>query len=217
MDHTFRSLARKFGARIGKVYFGYDNASKENYAIAEADLREDLLTGWRDLRAPLVSARVPATGNPTLAAFGPSGGLFQHLFLVNDQVYLSFHIDHDIKPGSTIFPHVHWATDGTSTNTVKWEFEFTTAKRTDAEAFPAPTIITVEEASSNVAWAHQVTEHGTGFTAPEVDSLVIAKLKRITNGGSENDDDIFGLFCDLHSEADRYGTVSRSPDYYTEP
>lgn len=178
-----------------------------------------LLGGWRDLRTALVAAKVPAVGSPTLTAFGPSGGIFQNAFAVDDTVFFAFHIDHDVKQGSTMFPHVHWTTNGVNTATVKWEFEYTIAARNgstiESVEFPAPSIITIEEAAAGTAWTHMVTEDATGFTAPEIDSLVVCKLKRITNGGTNNTDDVFGLFCDIHYECQQYGTPSRSPDYYT--
>ena len=178
---------------------------------------ENLVGGWRDLRAALIGAKAAGVSDPTLAVFGASGDIRQYKFAVGNEVYLAFHIDHDIKVGSTVYPHVHWATSSTSTDIVKWEMEYTIAARDDTtpEAFPTPTTITVEAAASATAWAHQVTEHGTGFAAPVVDSLVLCHLTRITNGGTENTDDVFGLFMDLHYEAQQYGTPSRAPDFYT--
>lgn len=174
-----------------------------------------LLGGWRDLRAPLIGAKQGGVSDPSLATFGPSGSIKQYSFAVGDEVFLAFHIDHDIKVGSTIYPHVHWATNGTNTAVVKWEIEYTIANRTANAAFPAPTTITVEEAATGVAWSHMVTEHATGFTAPEVDALIVAHLTRVTNGGTDNTDTVFGLFMDLHYEAQQYGTKSSSPDYYS--
>lgn len=178
---------------------------------------ETLLGGWRDLRAPLIGAKQGGVNDPTLLAFAPSGGIKQYAFAVDDEVFLAFHIDHDIKQGSTIFPHVHWSSNGASTNSVKWEIEYTITSRNDVAptSFPAPTTITLEASTTGVAWQHIVTEHGVGFPAPEVDSLVVAHLTRVTNGATDNPDDIFGLFMDLHYEAQQYGTVSRSPDFYT--
>lgn len=172
-----------------------------------------LVGGWRDLRAALIGAKAAGVSDPTLAIFAPSGGIKQYKFAVGNEVFLAFHIDHDIKAGSTVYPHVHWATDGTETNTVKWEMEYTIAARTDEPSFPAPTTIDVTAAAKGTAWAHQVTEHGVGFTAPDIDSLIILHLTRVTNGGTENTDGVFGLFVDLHYEAQQYGTVNRAAPF----
>lgn len=171
--------------------------------------------GWRDLRTSLVAAATGA-GTPTLTVFGPSGNIKQRAFAVGDSVYLALHVDHDIKPGATCYMHVHWSTNGTSTNTVKWELDYTSAERDDVthDTFGTDTTITLEAAPGGSAWEHIVTEDATGFTIPPVDSLVLIELKRVTNGGSENADTVFGLFVDLHYEADRYGTPSRAPGFY---
>jgi len=212
-DKSFPSEYTELGAVVADddYLIVYDSSG---LATRKAKV-SDLVGGWRDLRAPLIGAKVSGVSPPTLTAFGPSGGMFQYKFLVDDEVFVAFHIDHDIKQGSTVYPHVHWATSSTSTNSVKWELEYMIAARTSEPAFPAPTVITVEAAANATAWAHQVTEHGTGFTAPEVDSLILMHVKRITNGGSENGDNVFGLFVDLHYEAQQYGTLNRAPDFYT--
>ena len=176
-------------------------------------LVSNLVGGWRDLRCPIVGSASGA-GTPSLQAFGPTGSIKMLRFGVGDSVYLAAHWNHDIKVGSTVYPHVHWSTDGTSTNTVKWELYLTTAAGFDQANFPADTTITIEEAAAGTAWRHMVSEDGTGFTAPEVDSLTLIELKRVTNGGSENGDQVFGLFVDFHFQAQQYGTPNKAPSFY---
>jgi hypothetical protein len=175
-----------------------------------------IVGGWRDLRASLVASAVGA-GTPTLTAFGPSGNINQYKFGVGDSVYLALHVDHDIKESSTCYIHVHWSTDGTSTNSVKWQFSITSAERDDTthDTFSTDTVITVEASPQGSAWEHIVTEDSTGFTIPPVDSVLLCELKRITNGATENSDDVFGLFVDIHYEAQQYGTPNRAPNFYT--
>ena len=171
------------------------------------------LSGWRDLMMAVTNAATGA-GTPSLAVFGPTGNIKQMKFGVGDSVYTSMHVDHDIKRNSLMYPHVHWATSGTSTNSVKWQLSYIIAAGHNQANFPADTTTTVEEAAQGTAWRHMVTESSTGILAPEVDSLVILELKRITNGGSENGDNVFGLFVDMHYEVEGYATPSRSPDFY---
>ena len=172
------------------------------------------LYGWRDLRMALV-ASATGGGTPSLAAFGTTANIKELSFGVGDSVYVAGHIDHDIKVGSTMYPHVHWSTNGTDANIVKWEFSYITADGHDQANFGADTVITVEESAAGTAWRHMITEHATGFTAPEVDALFIAELKRVTNGGTENTDTVFGLFMDLHYEVQQYATPNRTPNFYT--
>lgn len=171
---------------------------------------------WDDNLTSLFTSRPGAT-SPTLTAFGPTGTNQQWAFGVNDFVYTAgFHITHDIKIGSKMYPHVHWTTDGIDTNTVKWELSFTYAKGHQQEAFPADTVIEIEQAGSGTAWYHMISEvtDAQAFDAPEVDSLVIMRVRRITNGGTDNTDDVFGMFVDLHYQKDRFGTKNKAPDFY---
>jgi len=180
---------------------------------AMRDIVDSMLVGWNDLEMSITAAP-PGANVPLLTAFGPTGGVKQYKFVVNDSVFLAGHIKHDIKPGSTMYPHVHWSTDGTSTNTVKWQITYLSAKGHDQESFNADTILTLEEAAAGTAWRHMITEDPVGIPALETDSLFIAEVKRITNGGSENADAVFGLFVDLHYEVSQYATPNRTPDFF---
>lgn len=172
--------------------------------------------GWRDMRAAVVAGGdTGGLGAPTLSAFGPSGTTYQYAFDVDEKIHLTLHVDHDIKPGSTVYPHVHWSTNGTSTDSVKWEISYTIATGHDTANFGTNTVVNVEEAAAGTAWRHMVTEDATGFLAPEPDSVMLMTLKRVTNGGTDNTDTVYGLFVDLHYQAERVGTPNRTPNFYT--
>ena len=170
--------------------------------------------GFKDLRMSLV-ATASGSGAPSLVAFGPTGLIKQLRFNVNDSVYVAGHIDHDVIVGATTYPHVHWSTDGTNVQPVKWQMTYTIAPGHDIGNFPADTVISVEEAAAGTAWRHMVTEHPTGFAMPDIDSLFIAELKRVTNGGTDNTDNVYGLFMDLHYEVGQFATPNRLPPFYT--
>ena len=172
---------------------------------------------WYDALTSLNSGKVGAANAPTWTAFGPTGTNFAYVFGLNDYIQTDgFHVNHDVKRGSLMYPHVHWTTDGTDTNTVKWEISYTTAKGHNQEAFPADTVITVEEAASGTAWQHMVTEvvAGDAIVVPEVDSIVMIRVRRITNSGTDNTDAVFGLYVDMHYQRERLGTPGKAPDFY---
>lgn len=187
-----------------------------NRSISVANLTELTHSGWRDLRAALVAAATGA-GTPSLQPFGPTGNIKQLRFGVGDSVYLALHVDHDIKPGATCFAHVHWSTNGTDTNSVKWRLRYIFAERDDTthDTFGAEITIDLEASPGGSAWEHIVTEDAVGFVIPPVDSVILVEMLRLTNGATENADNVFGLFMDIHYEADRYATPSRAPDFYT--
>jgi len=152
---------------------------------------------WDDELSSLNSGKVPASNAPTWTAFGPSGICYQWAFGINDHIQTTgFHIRHAIKPGSNIYPHVHWTTDGTDTNSVVWQLSYTVAKGHDQEPFPADVTIDLEQNGSGTAWQHMIVEatDAQAIVAPEVDSLIVLDLKRISNGGTDNADNVFGIY-----------------------
>jgi hypothetical protein len=171
------------------------------------------LYGWRDLEMQVTGA-ASGPAAPTLTAFGSTGVIKQLAFAVNDSVYLAAHVPHDIKVDSTMFPHVHWSSDGTDVNVVRWQLTYVNAKGHQQEAFPADTVLTLDQAGQGTAWYHMISEHVTGFPALEVDSLSILELKRVTNGGVENTDAIYAMFVDFHYECQQYGTLNKAPNFY---
>lgn len=167
---------------------------------------------WQDNTAALSSGKSPAAA-PTMAAFGPDGATEQLQFAVGDIVYLNFHILHDIKRNSKIYPHVHWASSGTTTGDVTWEITYVTAKGHNQEAFGSGTSFQITQANSATAWQHQISEasDAQAFDAIEVDGVVLVKVELIANGSGGN---VFGLFADLHYQMERLGTKNKAPDFY---
>ena len=198
-------------------------------AISAQDLRDMLVSvvspnitatneGWKDNVMPLNPSGVPASSAPTLTAFGSSGNRKELAFAVNDYCFVSaLHINHDIKVNGDAYLHVHWSTNGTSTNTVKWEFEILRAIGHNQANFGSPATITVEQAAAGTAWRHMVAEVATGdkLTLTEPDELILVTLKRVTNGGTENADTVYGLTVDMHYQSATNATLNKSPDFYS--
>lgn len=173
---------------------------------------------WDDYTTAISAGKLPAANYPTYDyTAGPSSNLGMYQFGINDYIDLEpIHIKHDIKPDSKIYPHVHWTLDGTNVNDVHWELSYSIAKGHNQEAFSATSTVTVIGTPTGTAWTHMVSEVGdaNAIDAPEVDSLVLLRLKRITNGATENTDAIYGLTVDLHYQKDRLGTPQRAPNFY---
>lgn len=169
--------------------------------------------GWKDNFANLTAAATGA-GAPALAAFGPSGVVKQREFGIGDSVYVVWHMDHDVRPGSLAHMHVHWSSNGTSTGLVRWEINYTFAKGHQQANFPADSQVRIEQAGAGTAWRHMIAEDQTGFIIPEVDSLIIAEVKRIAPTTGSNANQIFGLFVDIHYQSDRDTTVGKAPPFY---
>ena len=184
------------------------------------------VVGWRDITGPIVVKGVGAN-DPTWDQIG-SGPFYAYNFALNDECWIPFHIPHDIVPINDdntletikLYFHTHWITDGTNTNTVKWQFTFSHARGFGQEAFDVATgtVVTAEEAASGTAYTHMVTETSGSTIAnlTEPDGILYMHLKRITNGGTDNTDNIYVLTSDIHYLSNSLGTYSKSPSFYTE-
>lgn len=184
--------------------------------FTDLDLRTQ--EGWSDMLAPLLNAGIPNQNAPTLATFGPPPSLYQaYTFAVNDYVFVQpFHVNHDIKPNGAAYAHVHWSTNGISTATVKWEFQILRALGHNQANFGAITTLTVEQAAAGTAWRHMIAEVDVAqtLTLTEPDEVLLAVLRRVTNGGTNNADTVYGLMMDFHYETDRRSTPNKSPNFY---
>jgi hypothetical protein len=170
--------------------------------------------GYRDLEGS-IDTRVGAT-NPTWTQIG-SGPFYAYAFTIGDECFITYHVPHDIVPSSDIYFHTHWTTNGTDTNTVKWQFTYSYAKGFNQEAFNTTgTTITAEEAGSGTAYQHMVTETAgvtiSGLTEP--DGLIIVHIERITNGGTNNTDTVYLLEADVHYLSTNLATPNKAPDFY---
>lgn len=171
--------------------------------------------GWRDIVTQIV-VRGTGSTDPTWAQIG-GGNFFAYTFDINDRAWMGFHVPHDIVPGSDIHFHAHWLPSGTDPAVVKWEFAYTYAKGFNQEAMNATgTIVTAEQLAPGVALQHMVTETDAvtipGLTEP--DGIIYCRIRRITNGGTDNTDTIFLLTTDVHYLSNSLATPNKAPDFY---
>jgi hypothetical protein len=171
--------------------------------------------GWRDITGQVLVRGVAAT-DPAWSQIG-SSPFSAYKFDVNDFVWFIFHIPHDIVPGADIHFHAHWLTDGTNTAVVKWEWTYMYAKGFNQGNFNVNgTVITAEQAAANSAYRHMVTET-VGVSIPgltEPDGIVYVRLRRVTNGATDNTDGIFLLTSDIHYQTTDASTVDKAPNFY---
>lgn len=165
---------------------------------------------WEDLLSPLAEGGVGqgAPGGPTVVNSGPYKA---YTFVAGDSINVAFHIPHNIKPGSKMYPHIHWTTNGTNTGAQVWRVHHQIAKGHNQEAFPTATTIDLPSAAaSGIAWQHMITEctDEQAIDAPEPDTLMLMSIELETKGSS---DTVFGLYADLHFEIDRFGTPRKNP------
>jgi hypothetical protein len=175
---------------------------------------------WRDLFAPLSTAKATGGTVPTWSSLGTSG-IYGYLFSASqlNELQVSFHIDHDFYPGSTIYPHVHWAPTTAAAGTVRWIMQIVFAKGHSQQAFNfnSPIELAIEQATTSTAWTHHVAEAElTALAATmEPDSIMIIRFYR--DAAHANDtypDAVYGQQVDIHYQADRVGTPGKAPNFY---
>ncbi len=194
--------------------------SSHEYRIAAIEQTGIAQSGWDDLVSN-VSAAPGGVAAPALTNFGAAGTLQrqEYAFAVNDYVWLApFHINHRMKLNGYAYVHVHWSTSGTRVNPVHWEIHMQRALGHNQATFGAPTLLaTLICTPSGIAYRHMIDEVGDGnrITMTEPDELILLSLKRVTNGATENVDNVFGLMVDFHYEVNRDHTPLRVPPFYT--
>jgi len=107
--------------------------------------------GWKDL----LGAYIPRTAGVTVPTLATVGGSVVQMpkWQLGDLAYSMFHVPHSYALGQSIYWHVHWITDGTDINTVKWQFSYYYAEGYALGTFAfggGGTVITCEEAASGV-------------------------------------------------------------------
>lgn len=171
-------------------------------------------SGWEDALGQIA---VPGSG-PTIPVWTQiASSVFSgYLFQVDDVVQVTYHLSHRYKPGGQVFLHAHWFPDGTNTAAVKWEWIWTYAKGFNQANFDfTGTTVTAQEAPPGTAYRHMTTEISASIATGsfETDGLIIARLRRVTNGGTDNTNGIFLFMADAHYETDRTGTVAKAPPF----
>ena len=183
-----------------------------NFAEVKGDV-----TGWNDNIQVFASAKGRGTSEPVWEDMG--NGQFNFLFTVGDELFLTYHVQHDYKLGSDAYPHIHFlVTDALSAGQqITWRFAYVLARgHSQGESLTvAETVInmTYTATGAEIAGEHIVLECEDidAFDLLEPDTLVCARVELI----SENvTGDIFGIMADLHYQTDRHSTLNKAPNFY---
>ena len=162
--------------------------------------------GWDDYIVSGLNIRLRGSSDPVLTEF--RNGLYLYAFSGTvgiNEAYVGIHILHDWKPGTDIYPHIHWAhNDGAPSGDVVWQIDYSIAKGFNQEAFPAPTSITMQQAAGT-QYYHQIVEASSPIPASDIeaDSVVLMRIYRDSGHGNDTfGNDAFLVQMDLHYESD---------------
>lgn len=173
--------------------------------LERLEAKEKLLVPvWEDLPpTPITSARLGATA-PTLALF--KGTIYQYTFdATNDVVYGATEITHGWQEGTTIFPHIHWATNGLEATAkgVKWRLGYSIGDGNEAFTVAAALFVDTEIPANTTDRTHFVsafapTIDGTGF---RIGAYLTWALTRVAteHANGEPAADPFALAIGIHA------------------
>ena len=183
-------------------------------------------TGWRDLPTE-ISVKGSGANNPSFTVF--RDGISLHEFVgagggsAIRECWAEYHLNHDYKPNSDIYLHVHFAVGNTaSSGNVKFNFEYTIAKGHQQGAgsvFSATTTtsaIVAVNAGSN--YEHHVAEIAVPISSTklEVDSVILCRIYRDHSDVQDTfAESVWLIFTDVHYQFDRSGTKNRLPNFYS--
>lgn len=175
---------------------------------------------WEDYTADIGAAKPGLTNPPDFIAF--RNGIVCAAFDdgTDEDVFVNFHIKHDFKEGSKIYPHCHWSPgNNTDTGTVRWGIEYSIAKGHQQEAFPATSTVYIEQAASTgTAYMHYIAETPTAdaldSSSFEPDTVIMCRVFRDANHANDTfTGDAFLFQVDLHYQKSKVGTKNKRPDF----
>jgi hypothetical protein len=173
--------------------------------------------GWDDITADLSAGKAVGANAPTWATFRDGLSAYRFDAGTMNEIWVTFHVKHDYREGTNVYPHIHWAPNTTSTGVVRWGFEYSVQKGHQQGAFPASTTVYVNDTiSANSQYMHRVAEvaDGDAFDALEADSLILMRIFRDAADAADTfPDAVFGLTADIHFQGDRQFTPNKAPPF----
>ena len=211
-----------------------DKWTEHEFEALERSLASMWPTEWRDQLGNVNVRGAGASNTPTWAVYRNTGGstpaIYQWQFpshATNSyEATFEFHIQHDYKPGSDLYIHVHWsqivADPGAQ---AKFFFDVSYAKGHDQAAFSAPFNTSVTQATSSTQYQHMIAEVQLSASSPsatqldsddiEPDGVILVRMyRKSSDAGDTLTQDPFVHYVDLHYQVDRFGTKNKAPDFY---
>ena len=197
------------------------------YAEMDANLEQfDTKTkdGWFDVPME-ISVQAGAADAPTWTEFEDGFGLYAFSPDSLTSARADIHLNHDYKPATMIYPHIHWTTNLNAAGTVRFGVTWKYARRDDSPSgiirFTSPQTIYIEHTVAlGEVGNHQVSEptagNGIYHADFEVDGMILCKFFR--DGEHANDTfpgQVFFIKADAHCETATMATPLRVPPFRT--
>ena len=179
-------------------------------------LAED--AGWNDLPGEFI-VRTSGTDRPTLyTLFGGHQMLVWSRTALN-QTTVNWHLRHDYKPGSAVYPHIHFRPTGNLGGNVHWRFILSATKGYgQTSGIPAATTIDVIfPIPANSMGTHFVAEipaPGWYTTELEWDTVIHCTVQRCADLATDTHEATIAAWqAGLHYQVGRIATPARLPPF----
>jgi hypothetical protein len=187
--------------------------------------------GWNDLLG-MPNIRVAGANDPTWNIYQGSLRQFQYSNVIMNEMWFTYHIQHDYKPGSDIHIHTHWSQTTIDSGgpagvpgNVKWYIDVSYAKGHNQAAFSAPITTSITQTASGTQYQHMLAEVQLSASSPsgsqidsallEPDGVLIVRLYRNPADAADTLNQApFLHFCDIHYQTDRVNTKNKAPNFY---
>ena len=179
-------------------------------------LAED--AGWNDLLGEFID-RTSGTDRPTLAT--PFNG--HHMLVWSstalNQTTVNWHLRHDYKPGSAVYPHIHFRPTGNVSGNVHWRF-ILSATKGHGQTAGIPTATTIDlifPIPANSLGTHFVAEiPAPGWYTTELkwDTVIHCTVQRRADLATDTYNATVAAWqADLHYQVGRIATPARLPPF----
>ena len=173
--------------------------------------------GWDDITADLGGGKTAGANVPTWSTFRNGIQAYQFSASQMKEVWITFHVKHDYKDGTAVYPHIHFSPTGGGTGVVRWGFEYSVARGHDQEAFPTTTTVYVNyNIATSKQYQHLIAEvtDADAFDAYEADTLILMRVFRdAANAADTFAGTVHAFTADIHFQGDRQFTKYKSPPF----
>jgi hypothetical protein len=169
------------------------------------------LIGWDDVRGPLITGKPGGTA-PNWAQFTDNGagstGLYAYHFDDGEEIFIQFQMPHAWKPGSLVYPHIHWAPTTANAGNVGLGIEYVWIDYQGA--IGNSTIATVDAAVPGLADEAQITKvpaAGVSGAGHGISAILYCRIfRQAATAGVNYADQIYMTDVDVHFQTDGLGS-----------
>lgn len=176
--------------------------------------------GWRDNLSALSAAAVGGgVSKPSWGTIrdGLQGWLFSPT--ADNELWISFHIDHDYAAGTALFPHIHVVPITAGGGVTRWGIEYSFAKGHNQASFgPSTTIYLDGTITAGSQYRHYIFETSTLSAISgadiETDGILLCRIFRnASDPGDTFSTTVAAIFADLHYQTDHIATLEKAPAF----